>query len=181
MLTAKALGLQFQKGVYRFCATNIDGDIQSDSLQCTYSISHLMSVHGRSSFLGANFVCKPPLLLYGGALVYAWPDFHVSCHRWVLITLIFTFNFQEHIWTCSFNLISNFCVEIPIFNSGGLSPQNYWKKVKAFYTWFFVQHVIIPIGITFRNVSIGRENIPPFVSNWAVTRARASCGGIIAH
>ena len=75
-----------------------------------------------------------------------------------------------------FNLISNFCVEIPIFNFGELSPKNYWKKMKAFYTWFFVQHVIIPIGITFRNVSIGRENIPPFVSNWAVTRARASCG-----
>ena len=132
MLTAEALGWQFQKGVDRFCATNIGGDTVRHSLQCTCSFSHLMSVHDCSPFLGANFVCKPPLLLYGGALVNAWPDFHVSCHRWLLITLIFTFHFQEHIWTCSSIWFQTFVWKFPYSTLEDWVPKIIEKRWRLF-------------------------------------------------
>ena len=90
MLPKKALGWQFRKGVYHFCVTNIGGVIVWHSLPShlhfTVEVCPWLFL-----FLGANFVCKPPLLCYGGALVNAWPDFQAFCQRWLLITLIFTF------------------------------------------------------------------------------------------
>ena len=175
MLTARALGWQFRKGVYRFCATNIGRDIVRHSLQSHAPFHSWMSVHCRSPFLGANFhvnllfFMEMPLSMLDLISMHSATD--GCCSLWYS-----HFVFQEPTWQCCFNSIPNLSAVIHIFSIWRIESQKYLKYSEGFLHLIFVQHVIIPIGITFRNVSIGRENIPPFVSNWAVTRARASCG-----